>query len=117
MEEFESYNGQVRDGDRVFVDKPLPEIIEAENSAVVSIVFGCLSILFSTLAFGFILGIFAIKNEKNAKKVLNERHHKYHVATVGMICGWISVGLSALFAFIYLIEIIIIVLAASSGAM
>ena len=36
MEEFESYNGQFRDGDRVYVDKPLPEIIEAENSDVVT---------------------------------------------------------------------------------
>ena len=62
MEEYESYNGQYRDGDRIYVDRPLPEIIEAENSAVVSIVLGALAIVFSSMVFGFILGIFAIKN-------------------------------------------------------
>lgn len=106
MEEFESYNGQFRDGDRVYVDKPLPEIIEAENCAVMSIVLGALSIVFSCLLFGFILGIFAIKNEKSAKQVLNSRHHKYHIATAGMVCGWVSVGLSIFYAFFYAIYII-----------
>ena len=38
MEEFESYDGQYRDGDRVYIDRPLPEIIKAENDAVASIV-------------------------------------------------------------------------------
>ena len=108
MEEYESYNGQYRDGDRIYVDRPLPEIIEAENSAVVSIVLGALAIVFSSMVFGFILGIFAIMNSEDAKKVLNSRHHKYHVATAGMICGWISIGLSAITAISYLFWIILI---------
>ena len=108
MEEYESYNGQYRDGDRIYVDRPLPEIIEAENSAVVSIVLGALAIVFSSMVLSFILGIFAIKNSEDAKKVLNSRHHKYHVATAGMICGWISIGLSAITAISYLFWIILI---------
>ena len=108
MEEYESYNGQYRDGDRIYVDRPLPEIIEAENSAVVSIVLGALAIVFSSMVFGFILGIFAIKNCNDAKKVLNSRHHKYHVSTAGMICGWISIGLSIAVAIYYLFWFIII---------
>ena len=108
MEEFESYNGQYRDGDRVYIDRPLPEIIKAENDAVASIVLGSLAILFSFYVFGFILGIFAILNEKKAKQVLTSRHHKYHVATAGMICGWISIGLSAITAISYLFWIILI---------
>lgn len=106
MEEFESYDGQYRDGDRVYIDRPLPEIIKAENDAVASIVLGSLAILFSFYVFGFILGIFAILNEKKAKQVLTSRHHKYHVATAGMICGWISVGISIFFAIFYTIYII-----------
>ena len=108
MEEFESYDGQYRDGDRVYIDRPLPEIIKAENDAVASIVLGSLAILFSFYVFGFILGIFAILNEKWAKQVLTSRHHKYHVATAGMICGWISIGLSAITAISYLFWIILI---------
>ena len=45
MEEFESYNGQYRDGDRVYIDRPLPEIIKAENDAVASIVLGIFCVL------------------------------------------------------------------------
>lgn len=106
MEEFESYEGQFRDGDRVYVDKPLRDIIEAENCAVVSIVLGSLSIAFSSLCFGFILGIFAVINEKKAKRVLNARHHKYHVATAGMICGWVSIPLSIIFIIYYILIIV-----------
>ena len=106
MEEFESYNGQYRDGDRVYVDKPLRQVIEAENDAVTSIVLGSLSIVFSSLVFGFIFGIFAITSSNKAKKILNARHHKYHVATAGMVCGWVSVGLSIFFAVYYTIIIV-----------
>ena len=106
MQEFESYEGQVRDGDRIYVDRPLSEIIEAENYAISSIVLGSLAVFFSSLVFGFILGIFAIINGNKAKKVLNSRHHKYHVSTAGIVCGWVSVGLSAFMAVIYIIEIV-----------
>lgn len=111
MEEFESENGEYRDGDRIYVDRPLHEIIEAENAAVTSIVLGCLGIVFSSLVFGFIFGIFAILNCNKAKRVLNSRHHKYHVATAGMLCGWVSIGLSIAMAIYYLILIVTLVAA------
>ena len=99
MEEYDSYNGQFRDGDRVFVDKPLPEIIAAENNAVASIVLGCVGIVLSSIVVGFVLGIVAIATGTNARKVLNERHHKFHIALVGKILGWVSIGLSILMSF------------------
>ena len=106
MEEFESYDGQFRDGDRIYVDAPLKDIIEAENYAITSIVLGSLSIVFSFFVFGFILGIFAITNGLHAKQVLNSRHHKYHVATAGIICGYVSFGLSALWLVYYVVIIV-----------
>lgn len=110
MEERESYNGQFRDGDRVHVDKPLKDIIEAENQSVISIVLGALAVAFSTLIFGFILGIFAIKYSKPPRVVLNSRHHKYHIATIGEIAGWVSIALSIFFLILYIILAIVFVI-------
>ena len=114
IEEKECYKGQYRDGDRIYVDRPLSEIIDAEDMAVNSLVLGSLGILFSTLIFGFILGIIAIAKSKQPKEVLNSRHHKYHIATAGMICGWVSIGLS-IFFLIYYIAIFAMIIA-SMGA-
>lgn len=102
MEEYDSYNGQFRDGDRVFVDKPLPDIIAAENNAVASIVLGCVSMVLSSFVIGFILGIVAIVTGGKARNVLNERHHKFHIALVGKILGWVSIGLSIVMAFYWI---------------
>ncbi len=109
VDETECYEGQFRDGDRVYVDRPLPEIIEAENAAVISIVLGTISDVLSVFVVGFIMAIFAIINSKKAKQVLNSRHHKYHVATAGEIFGWVSIALSAFFLAFWIIQIIMIV--------
>ena len=103
MDEREYYNGQFRNGDRVYVNRPLKDIVIAEETATISIVLDALAIFFSTMVFGFVLGIFAIKNSRKSKYILNSRHHKYHVATAGEICGWVSIGVSAFFLILYLI--------------
>ncbi len=109
IEEREVFNGQYRDGDRVFVDKPLKDIVEAEGQAVKSLVLGVLGIVFSQLIFGFILGIIAIKKSKHPRTVLNQKHHKYHIATAGEITGWVSIGLSILAVFIWIAFIVLFV--------
>lgn len=109
----EEYNGQYRDGDRIYVDKPLKDIIQAENDAVKSIVFGAVGVASSVLVFGFIFGILGIYYCDKAKLTLNTRHHKYHVATVGLILGWISIALSAVMFLSYIGRLLFMILTAS----
>ncbi len=108
-DEREVYEGEYREGDRVFVDKPLKDIIEAEGEAVQSLVLGVLGIVFAFLVFGFILGIIGIKKSKYPRTVLNQKHHKYHIATAGEITGWVSIAISIFFTIFWIIFIVITV--------
>ncbi len=91
-----------------------PEVVEnhseadkanAEQNGLLSLILGIASIVFGAAILGFIAGIFAIKIGKQVKKVLPANNPKYNYASIGVVCGWVSVGVSILFLVFYIYAI------------
>ena len=73
------------------------DVANAEQNGLLSLILGVVSIVVGIAVLGFIAGIFAIKIGNEVKKVLPTNNPRFKFASIGVVCGWVSVGVSILF--------------------
>jgi len=75
-----------------------PDIAEAEQKSIASLVMGIIGIVACFLCAGLVTGPLAMARGKEARLVLDSRNYNFHIALAGVITGAVGLAFSIFFA-------------------